>query len=79
MNNRYALLRAIQGPVVLITLGILFALDQAGTVRFGQAWPVLIIVIGLMKLAQHAAAPATPLVPQGPPPPPPTNLGRPVQ
>jgi hypothetical protein len=50
-----ALLRAIRGPLVLITLGILFALQQAGHAGFWQTWPILLIVIGVLKLLEHAS------------------------
>jgi uncharacterized protein YaaW (UPF0174 family) len=48
------LLQAIRGPVMLITLGVLLAIDQNGPVSFGRTWPVLLIVLGLFKLAEHA-------------------------
>jgi hypothetical protein len=51
------LARAIRGPIILITLGILFAIDHFGSFSFGRTWPVLIIVIGLMKLIERADAP----------------------
>jgi hypothetical protein len=55
MNANLA--RAIRGPVILITLGILFAIDHFGSVSFSRTWPVLIIVIGLMKLIERAGSP----------------------
>ena len=54
-NDTRALLRAIQGPVLLITVGSLFALDHAGSYGFSRTWPVLIIVVGVMKLLERAA------------------------
>jgi hypothetical protein len=42
---------AICGPLLLITLGLLLAEDQVGSVSFGRTWPVLLIVFGLCKLA----------------------------
>jgi hypothetical protein len=51
------LICAIQGPVMMLTLGILLAADQMGTwLSFGRTWPVLLIVFGLFKLAQRAGA-----------------------
>jgi hypothetical protein len=61
------------GPAVLITLGVLFLLDQMVQVYwmdFGRTWPALLIVIGLVMFLQHNA-PATGHVPReymGPPP-----------
>lgn len=44
------LVRAITGPIILITIGVLFAFDRFTEFRFTQTWPVLLIVIGLLKL-----------------------------
>ena len=46
---------AVTGPLMLITLGVLFAIDQAGGYSFHQTWPVLLIVYGLAKAAAYAA------------------------
>src|ERR1039457_6879624 len=46
------------GPAVLITLGVLFLLDQVVHVywmEFGRTWPALLIVIGLVMFLQHHA------------------------
>jgi hypothetical protein len=45
---------AIRGPILMITLGVLLALDQLGSFSFGRTWPVLLIVFGLFKLAERA-------------------------
>lgn len=50
------LLRAIRGPVMLITLGSLFALDYFGPYRFWRTWPLLLIVFGVMKLLERLAS-----------------------
>ncbi len=47
------------GPGVLITLGVLFLLDQMGHAHwmdFSYTWPALLIVIGLIKLLEHGAS-----------------------
>jgi Domain of unknown function (DUF5668) len=51
-------MQAIRGPVLLVTIGILFAIHQAGILSFSRTWPLLIIVIGIMKLLERAGAPA---------------------
>lgn len=52
MNEQSAyLVRAITGPIILITIGVLFAFDRFTEFRFSQTWPVLLIVVGLLKLA----------------------------
>lgn len=50
-----SLIRALRGPVLLITMGILFAFDQMADIRFASSWPVLIIVFGIMKLGESMA------------------------
>lgn len=54
------------GPAVLITLGVLFLLDQMTHIpwmEFGRTWPALLIVIGLIMFLQYNA-PATGHVPR---------------
>lgn len=51
MNERSQyLVRAITGPVILITVGVLFTIDKFTEFGFSRTWPVLLIVIGLLKL-----------------------------
>jgi hypothetical protein len=72
-NNSYQVIRAIRGPITLITLGALFALQNFTRFGFDQTWPVLLIVFGVLSLLQRGAAPsrATQMPPMPPPPPPP--------
>ena len=66
MNNRAVLYaQAIRGPILLITVGILFAVQQADMVPISKTWPLFIIVIGVMKLIERLALPRVPF----PPPP----------
>jgi hypothetical protein len=52
MNDQSAYLcRAATGPIILITIGVLFAFDRFTDFRFSQTWPVLLIVVGLLRLA----------------------------
>jgi len=61
------LIRAVRGPITLITLGVLFTLDHFTPYGFGQTWPVLLIVFGLLSLMRRGAGtPASP--PWGGPP-----------
>ena len=52
MNGNF--ICAIRGPVLLITLGMLLAIDQLGAYSFGRTWPALLIVFGLLKLAERS-------------------------
>ncbi|MBZ5566227.1 MAG: DUF5668 domain-containing protein [Acidobacteriia bacterium] len=70
--------RGLMGPVVLVTLGVLFMLNEFDVASFHRTWPVLLIVIGLVKVlagnldtAGHVEYSAPP--PPGTPPAPPQN------
>jgi hypothetical protein len=64
VNNRSALfVQALRGPILLITLGTLFAIHQAGVLSFSRTWPLLLIVAGVMKLLERMADPPQPPVP----------------
>ena len=62
-NNR-SLVRAIRGPVTLITVGALFALNNFTPYGFDKTWPILLIVFGLLSLLRRGMEP----VPAPPPP-----------
>jgi len=51
VDNRL-LYNAIQGPVLMITVGTLFALDQYGVLQFRESWPVILIVVGVLQLTR---------------------------
>jgi hypothetical protein len=46
--------RGVMGPAVLITLGVLFLLTEFWHMRF--QWPVLLIVIGAVKVWQSTTS-----------------------
>jgi LiaF transmembrane domain/B-box zinc finger len=55
--------RYLMGPAVLITLGSLFLLGEMNGPDFGRTWPILLLVIGLIKLlggSRHEQPPASP-------------------
>ncbi len=58
MNNNFLLLRALRGPLMLITLGALASLHRFQDVSLTKTWPVLLIVLGVMKLLERSAAQA---------------------
>jgi hypothetical protein len=67
VNNRGALFaQAIRGPILLITLGILFAIHQAGVLPFSRTWPLVLIVVGVMKLIERMFLQQRPPRPGGP-------------
>ena len=59
--------RGFMGPAILVTLGALFLLEAVHVVGFGRTWPVLLLVIGLVKVLQ-SNAPTTGHMEPPPPP-----------
>ena len=53
--NQYIFLQRIQGPVLILTVGVAALLDQWHILSFGRSWPLYLIVLGILKLAQRAA------------------------
>jgi cell wall-active antibiotic response 4TMS protein YvqF len=61
VNSRASLFaQAIRGPILLITVGILFALHQSGVLSFFQTWPLVVIVAGVMMLIERLFVPRGP-------------------
>jgi len=50
-------IRALVGPAVIVTVGVLFLLQQArgGYFDFGNTYPVILVVIGAILLASSLA------------------------
>jgi hypothetical protein len=64
------------GPAVIITVGVLFLLNEmsGGNFSFGNTYPVILIVIGAISLAAaassadgHVSGPVPPPAPVAPP------------
>ena len=49
--------RGLMGPVVMLTLGFQFLLESMGVIRFGRTLPLLLIVIGLVKIFESTSKP----------------------
>ena len=63
--------RRIMGPALLVTVGALFLLENLGALGFGRTWPVILLVIGGVKLLQGSASTEGHILPPGPGPNPP--------
>ena len=55
-GNDVTLIRAIRGPVTLITVGTLFAIDHFTRFSFHQTWPILLIIFGLLSLVGRSTS-----------------------
>lgn len=67
-GSRPSMWSLIRGPIMLITLGVLFAADQLGPYSFWRTWPVLVILFGVLKLLERLFGGRTgtgPYAPQG--------------
>lgn len=64
--NRYILIRRLTAPAILLLIGVLALLHQTGVIEgwWHLFWPLLLILIGVIKLAERAA-----LANEGYPPP----------
>jgi hypothetical protein len=50
--------RKIMGPAMLVTIGVLFLLENLHVVNFHRTWPVILLVVGAVKLLQGSASAA---------------------
>jgi Domain of unknown function (DUF5668) len=48
-------LRGMMAPAILITLGLIMLLDTTGVRTFHDTWPLLLIVMGIVKVLQYTA------------------------
>jgi len=51
-GTNYSLVQAVRGPIMLISLGTLVAMDYFGVYGFSRTWPLLIIIFGVLKLLE---------------------------
>jgi hypothetical protein len=51
--NRYILIRRLKGPAVLLLLGVIALLHQADMVSWKLFVPLLLILLGVLQLAER--------------------------
>lgn len=49
-------IRGLMGPLMIITVGVLFLIAEYSRYSFGDLWPVLLIVAGIVLTAQSLAS-----------------------
>lgn len=74
-NCQRCTIRSLRGPVIIVTVGILFLLQEmrGGFFDFSNTYPILIIVVGLLSLGAALASgeghiATAPAMPPGIPP-----------
>lgn len=53
--NRFYQIRRMRGAVFLILVGVLALLNQRHILSWGQSWPLFLILLGVLMLAERAA------------------------
>ncbi|MFZ0663484.1 MAG: DUF5668 domain-containing protein [Acidobacteriaceae bacterium] len=53
--NTYVFLHRIKGPVIILVFGVTALLDQWHVLSYSESWPLYLIAIGLLQLAERAA------------------------
>jgi len=53
--TQWLLIRRLRGPAFLLLIGIMALLQEWGDFGFSRSWPLLLILAGVMSLAERAA------------------------
>jgi len=53
--NSYMLIHRIKGPAMLLVFGVTALLHEWDIISFGKSWPLYLIVLGVLQLAERAA------------------------
>jgi hypothetical protein len=48
----YCKLRGLVGPLMIISLGVIFLIAQYSRYSFFDLWPILLIILGVLLVAQ---------------------------
>ncbi len=71
--NQWLLIRRLRGPAFVLLFGVTALLDQWHVIGFVRSWPLYLILLGVMSLAERAAlaaggGPVPPVTGTVPPP-----------
>jgi hypothetical protein len=53
--NSYIVIRRLRGPAFLLLVGVIALLNQMDILSWGHAWPLFLIMAGVLLLAERAA------------------------
>ncbi len=53
--NQWLLIRRLRGPAFVLLFGVTALLDQWHVIGFGRSWPLYLILLGVLSLAERAA------------------------
>jgi Domain of unknown function (DUF5668) len=53
--NPYLFIHRIKGPAMLLVFGVTALLNEWDIISFGRSWPLYLIVLGVLQLAERAA------------------------
>lgn len=53
--NRYILIRRLRGPAFLLLVGVIALLNQMDILSWSHAWPLFLILAGVLLLAERAS------------------------
>ena len=51
----YCTVSGLIGPVVIVTVGVLFLLSEYSRYSFADLWPIILIVIGILLVVRAVA------------------------
>lgn len=53
--NSWLMIRRLRGPAFLLLVGVTALLNQWDILSFGRSWPLYLILLGILSLAERAA------------------------
>lgn len=53
--NQWLLVRRLKAPAFLMLIGVMALLNESGVLGWHRSWPLLLILAGLLSLAERAA------------------------
>jgi hypothetical protein len=45
-------MHSLTGPVIIITIGVIFLLSEYTPYGIGHLWPLILIIVGIFRLAE---------------------------